>query len=237
MKTVALALLAREGKIQNVICYREITARHLVYMVTNGPHVLQIGKGSGNRMSKVMRGALAGKHNKAFICALAEAVFGHPNEYCYVDVGTRESAVDAERRIHSGMGIHTNRSAATWIENVSMDSMEQVHGWICALARKSSTYSQLDSVERQMAEELFDLITYGEAFIKRRNTIVRSCQGDLLEGNILMKLQKNYLINILDRLSNNYFRYGKHRMSLPEFLEMKKNYSYVPKGTRYRIQA
>lgn len=237
MKSRAMALLAREGKLQSVICYREISARHLVYAVTNGPHVLQIGKGSNNRMSKVMRGALAGKHNKAFICSLAEVVFNDRNEYCYVDVGTKENAVNAEQRIHAGMGIQTNRDVATWIHNVPMNSMEQVHRWMCNQVRSSRLYSQLDSVEQQMAEELFDLITYGVAFIKRRNTTVRSCQGDLLEGNILMKLQKSYLISILDKLSNSYFRYGKHRMSILEFLELKKNYSYVPKGTQYSIRA
>ncbi len=236
MKNKALQLVQTIGPVKSAShCHDITTPGHRVYMVTNGPHIFQLGKGSAKRMKLIMRGSLAGKHNKAFICAIAETVFQTPNEYHYVTVDDKIATTATEEKLHTALGVQTNKTAATWIVNLPMSSIEEVHQWLCAEARKSSIYQQLDPAEQQMAEELFDLITYGTSQIKRSNRTVRSCQGDNLEGNILMRLQKRHLINIFEKLSQNYLRYGKHRLSDEEFQNLKQTYSYQVQGKPHII--
>lgn len=88
-----------------------------------------------------------------------------------------------------------------------------------------------------MSEELFEIVTYARTKIHRTSRIVTSCQGDNLEGNILSCVEKRYLINVFQKLTNSYLRYGKHRMSDEEFEAAKLRYHYEPRRAPFEIQA
>jgi hypothetical protein len=205
-----------------------------VYMISNGSNVLQIGKGKGKRMTKCMREGLAGKHNKAFICAIGELVLGQPNTYTYV-VPKHNRVKDLEIMLHKCVGINTNQECATLIEGIECRSMLGTHQALWALAKDTARYKMLDSVEQEMAEELFELVTYATVKIQRTSRVVSSHHGDNLEGNILKKINKNYLSNVFMKLTDNYLRYGKHRMTNDEFSACKRQYYYEPYGKNFEV--
>lgn len=88
-----------------------------------------------------------------------------------------------------------------------------------------------------MAEELFEFVTFATAKISRTSGVVSSRQGDNLEGNILACVGKRYLINVFQKLTLTYFRYGKHRLSDEEFEAAKFEYQYKPRRAPFEIQA
>ena len=106
---------------------------YYVYLVYNGPNVLQVGQGRRSRMKKCMRGGLAGKHNKAFICAVGELVFGQPNKYAYVRMSSPDAVQSAEKRLHCALGVTTNQHSATLIEGIQLQSIPEIHAalWRC----------------------------------------------------------------------------------------------------------
>ncbi len=221
------------GKAQDV---RKKENYKYVYLVYNGPNVLQLGKGGYKRIKKCMRGGLAGKHNKAFICAIGELVLGQPNTYAYVFLPS-DRVKDAEMEIHRCLGVETNKDGATLIAGIEDRSILGIHQALWMQAKDTTLYRALDSIEKQMAEELFELVTYATTKIQRTKKIVASRQGDNLEGNILEKIGKSYLIDIFIKLTNGYLRYGKHRMDRQEFEDFKRSYSpYISNGKPFEIK-
>jgi hypothetical protein len=208
---------------------------YYVYLVYNGPSVLQLGKGKSKRMNKCMRGGLAGKHNKAFICAIGEIALGQPNEYAYVRMQSKEAAEEKEAWLHNALGVKTNQEGATLIVGIQCQSIPDIHKSLWERAKTTGRYRALDPVEQQMAEELFELVTYATTKIKRPNKIVSSFQGDNLEGNILMKIGKCYLSNVFEKLTDGYLRYGKHLMTSFGFEDSKRSYSYSPRGGNFFV--
>ena len=201
-----------------------------IYMISNGSNVLQIGQGNRKCLCSCMRGGLASKHNKAFICAIAELVFGQPNAYAYVSLAS-DRVKNAERELHQYLGVETNKESATVIEGIECRSILEIHQALWIRAKDTDCYKALDSIEKEMAEELFELVTYATVKIQRSNRLISSCQGDNLEGNILKKIGKNYLIDVFIKLTNGYLRYGIHRMKPQEFENCKQTYlSYKHHG-------
>jgi len=214
------------------------SAGYYVYMVYNGEDIAQIGKGSADRLSKCMRGSLAKKHNKVFICALLEVLKGGSlNRYCYLPVESTDRATAVEGMLHSCLGVRTNRDGATAIAGITGVSIEDIHCQMWAMFLQTPTYASLSAQEKRMATELFETVTYATIEIRRTSgQIVPSCQGDNLEGNILMNVQKNHLANIFQRLTNSYLRYGKHKLPEAEYLKLLDQYAYEPKGRAFRIR-
>ena len=207
-----------------------------VYLVYNGSNVLQLGSGAYERIKKCMRGGLAGKHNKAFICAIGELVLGQPNAYAYVLLPSNR-VKDEERELHRCLGVETNKDGATLIAGIEGRSILEIHQALWMRVKDTTLYRKLDSIEKQMAEELFELVTYATTKIQRTNKIVSSRQGDNLEGNILKKIDKNYLIDVFIKLTNGYLRYRKHRMDPQEFEDFKRSYSpYISHGKPFEIR-
>lgn len=58
-----------------------------------------------------------------------------------------------------------------------------------------------------------------------------------MNGNILACVDKRYLINVFQKLTNSYLRYGKHRLSDEEFEAAKLKYHYEPHRALFEIQA
>lgn len=204
-------------------------------MVSNGSNVLQIGKGKGKRITKCMRGGLAGKHNKAFICALGELVLRQPNTYAYV-VLAHDCIKDAERELHKCLGVETNQDSATLIEGVECRSITGIHKALWTQAKDTDSYQMLDPIEQLMAEELFEVVTFATTKIQRSSGFVSSRQGDNLEGNILNKIGKRYLINVFIKLTDGYLRYGKHCMQPKCFEYFKQSYHYIPHGKPFDLK-
>jgi hypothetical protein len=210
---------------------------YYVYMIYNGEDIVQIGHGRDHRMTKCMRDSLAQKHSKAFICAMLEQLKGGSrNKYCLVHVKSKQEAELHETRIHSGLGIRTNEDGATIIQGIPGTSIEQIHAEIWEKYKDLPIYLKLTPQEKVMAEELFDVVTHATIKIRRTSgAVINSNQGDNLEGNILMNVNRGYLTNIFQRLSNSYLRYGKHKWSESEYQKLLQSYSYEPKRKKHTI--
>jgi hypothetical protein len=115
-------------------------------------------------------------------------------------------------------------------------TMEQVHNHIVERLRRTEVFKSLSDGNKQLAEQLFDLVTYGTTCVQRRNKVVRSVQGDNLEGNILMVCGRNHLIPVFEALSRSYLRYGIHRPA-PTFLErlMSLRFRYDVQGKPFTV--
>lgn len=210
---------------------------HVVYGVTNGRDVLQIGKGSGARAAKCMRGALAAKHNKAFICAVYETITGVKNRYFAFPCASRAEAEGREAALHQRFGITTNGYAACVLcDRPGPLTIEQVHAHVVDRLRATPAFESLSANEAQLAAQLFDLVTYGTTCVARRNGVVRSVQGDNLEGNILVACGRNHLIPVLEKLTDGYLRYGNH-MPRPVFMRclMGRRFRYVVRGRPFEL--
>lgn len=204
-----------------------------VYLVANRSDVLQLGKGDGARVRKCARGGLAGKHNKAFICAVGELVLGGKNSYALVDVGSKERASEVEGLLHRAIGVATNRDGATLIAGIPGRSIGAIHQGLWTRVRSHESYQMLDAVERQMADELFEVVTYATIKIRRTSgRVISSCQGDNLEGNILQNAGRCHLTNVFSKLTGQYLRYGKHLLSPTEFAARKADYVHSSCGGR-----
>lgn len=209
---------------------------YYVYMVYNGESIPQIGHGSGDRLSKCVRGTTAKKHNKAFICALTEVISENLNQYVYVALNSKNEAIKVEKNIHESLGIRTNRDGATIIEGINSTDIVGIHKELWEKVKKKPNYNNLTLKEKNMAEELFEIVTYATTRVKRNSgETTPSWQGDNLEGNILMNVNKAYLINIYQKLTNNYHKYGIHKLSEEDFKQILEKYSYVPHGKPFEI--
>ena len=94
----------------------------------------------------------------------------------------------------------------------------------------------MDAIEKLMALELYELVTFGKSRITRSSGKCKpSTQADNLEGNILMCLNKRYLTIIWLKMCNNYFRYGKHSISDAEFRAVKDKYHYQEYGVPFEV--
>lgn len=207
-----------------------------VYMIYNGKSIAQIGHGSGDRLCKCIRGTLAKKHNKAFICALTEVITGNLNKYAYIKLKSKAEAIKVEKNIHEIMGIRTNKDGATIIENVTSTEIEGIHKELWELVKLKPIYINFSEIEKQMAEELFEIVTFATIKVRRSSgKITKSKQGDNLEGNILMNIKKAYLIHIYQKLTNNYHKYGVHKLNDNEFDKILEKYSYVPHRKPFEI--
>ena len=215
------------------------TLGHVVYGITNGLDILQIGKGSsGARPSKCMRGSLAGKHNKAFICAVYETITGIKNRYFAFPCGSGDEADTLERALHQQFGVSTNGTAACVLSDCPGPlQVWQVHLHLIDRLRTTAVFKSLSDPEKQLAEQLFDLVTYGITVIARKNASVTSRQGDNLEGNILVACGRNHLIPVLQKLSGNYLRYGKHAPDKVFFQRlMEQQFRYVVQGRPFGLR-
>ena len=229
-----------EGTILKEMAPKAITKLiHVVYAVTNGQDILQIGKGrNGSRASKCMRGTLAGKHNKAFICAVYETITGIPNRYFAYECVSEDEADMLERDLHRHFGVDTNCTAACVLsDRIGHLTVEQVHLHVIDRLRSTSVFKSLSDREKQLAEQLFDLVAYGSTVITRTNRVVKSCQGDNLEGNILANCCRNHLIPVLQKLTDNYLGYGKHAPD-PVFYQslMERQFRYVVQGRPFKLR-
>ena len=215
------------------------TLGHVVYGITNGLDILQIGKGSsGARPSKCMRGSLAGKHNKAFICAVYETITGIKNRYFAFQCGSWDDADRRERELHKKFNVSTNGTAACVLSDRSGPlQVDQVHLHVVNRLRSTAVFKSLSDREKQLAEQLFDLVTYGTTVIERTSASVPSRQGDNLEGNILVACGRNHLIPVLQKLSGNYLRYGKHAPDKVFFQRlMEQQFRYVVQGRPFDLR-
>lgn len=209
-----------------------------VYAVVNGSNILQIGHGSGKRASLVMRGSLACKHNKAFICSIAEAISGAPNDYFALAFASKDEASKVEKQLHQALGIRTNQDGATVIGGIDCSSIESIHVGLWRLFRQNTTYRALNDGERALAEQLFEIVTFAKTKVTRTSKTVSSVQGDNLEGNILMRINRAHVIPIYQKITNSYHRYGVHCPSDAEMSKiLSENPRYTPRGERFEIVA
>tara|TARA_Y100000768_G_scaffold306536_1_gene240546 strand:+ start:666 stop:968 length:303 start_codon:yes stop_codon:yes gene_type:complete len=95
----------------------------------------------------------------------------------------------------------------------------------------------MDSVEKLMALELYELVTFGTNRITRTSgRVISSKQADNLEGNILKCLNKLYLTTIWLKMCNNHYRYGAtHSISNDEFKEVKEKYQYQERSFPFKV--
>ena len=212
---------------------------NVVYGITNGRDILQIGKGScGVRASKCMRGSLASKHNKAFICAVYETITGTPNRYFAYECASKSDAEMLERELHRHFHVDTNCNAACVLSDRKGPlTVEQVHLHVIDRLRSTSVFKSLSDREKQLAEQLFDLVTYGSTVVTHTSKkITTSCQGDNLEGTILVNCGRNHLIPVLQKLTDNYLRYVTHAPT-PSFYQrlMERQFRYVVQGKKLKI--
>jgi hypothetical protein len=208
---VVAELMRRHGTVYEVDAKSALRLTDCVYAVVNGEDVLQLGKGSGARAAKTMRGSIAAKHNKAFVCSMYEAITGLPNRYIAVECPSRSHAEAAERELHSALGISTNQDAAVVLRGHSRRwTMRALHCHVVERVLSSAVFAALTEREQRLAHQLFDLICFGTTRVLRSSKTISSTQGDNLEGNILVAVRRQHLIPIFLKLSNNYFRYGLH---------------------------
>ncbi|HZH13877.1 MAG TPA: hypothetical protein VE057_05900 [Archangium sp.] len=229
--SLALAEMAKLGSVYHPSCADEVPVGEFVYLVSNGENILQLGKGDNDRVKKCTRGGLAGKHNKAFICAVGELVLGRPNSYALLRVQSKDCADVIEKKLQTDLGITRNKDGATLITGVDARSIVGIHEALWTRAKSTNAYRALDSVEQLMVEEMFEIATYATSRILRSSgRLISSKQADNLEGNILMNLGRRHLANIFMKLTGQYLRYrSTHRLTDDEFASMKFGYTYVPK--------
>jgi hypothetical protein len=231
--------LKKHGEVIQVLTLNDIPKTDYIYTVINGDNVLQIGKSSPKgrgRLKKVFNGSVLAKHNKAFICGLYPSIMGSNNEYYVVALTKNQNKSIVESSIHQDMGISTNVKAATFIDEISNESIPKFHLLLWERFKKHQIYNQMDSIEKLMALELYELVTFGTSRITRSKGIISSKQADNLEGNILMNLNKKYLTTIWLKMCNNYFRYGpKHSLSETEFQTIKETYQYKEHGKPFEV--
>ena len=223
--------LSKHGKIIQVFTLDDIPKTDYIYTVINGNNVMQIGKSSPRkrgRLKLVFNGSILGKHNKAFICGLYPSLVAYNNEYYAIALTKGNDKSIVERAIHQDMGITTNVKAATFIDQITNEGIPKFHLLLWERFKENHTYKQMDAIEKLMALELYELVTFGTSQITRTSgKIVSSKQADNLEGNILKCLDKLYLTTIWLKMCNNYFRYGNaHSISNAEFLSAKEKYQY-----------
>lgn len=237
-----LSSFRKHGEIAQVRTLNEIPRSDYVYGVVNGDNVLQIGKSTASEKNKgrlklLMNGSLVGKHNKAFVCGLYPAIAGVHNEFFVVVLKKGDDKAAAESMIHQDMGLTTNTKAATLIDDFGIESLPTYHKALWERFKRTSIYVGMDSIEKAMSLELYELVTFGQSRIKRSSgAIVSSKQGDNLEGNILKCLDKRYLTTIWLKMCNGYFRYGNaHAIPKEEFEKVKKNYHYEEQGRSFTV--
>ena len=240
-----LAALSEHGTVQRIRRIEDAPDfGYHVYAVFNGPEVLQIGRGSGARMQSCMRGALARRHSKAFICAFGERVLGRHNEYAYIEVyadsapARKERSKRIEHLVHERFGIRTNVDAACLIAGLTDAgpvSIRSVNHWLWERVVVSDAYRGLSAERMAMAEELMDLVTWGTVCERKTASVRLTHQGDLLEGHMLEKIGKAYLIHIFQELTRDYLLYGCHKLSDEVFRAREEAHKYVPRGTPFEI--
>lgn len=237
--TKVLSALSEHGTVHRVQRVEDAPGSgYHVYAVFNGPEVLQIGHSTGGRMRSCMRGALAERHSKAFICAFGERVFNRPNDYAFIEVESREEAKRIEALVHGRFEIRTNRDAAcliTGLTDAGPVSIARVNLWLWEQVVDSAAYRRLSAGRRAMAEELMDLVTWGTVLDGEPGSVRRTFQGDLLEGYMLEKLDKAHLIHVFQELTANYLRYGRHRLTDAEFWARERDYTYVPRREPFEV--
>lgn len=240
-KKKLISSLKKYGKVIQVFTLDDIPSTDYIYAVVNGENILQIGKSSpGNkgRLKLVFKGSILGKHNKAFICGLYPSLIDLDNEYYAIALSKGKNKSIVERAIHQEMDISTNVKAATFIDEKTNESIPEFHRYLWERFKKSSAYKQMDSVEKLMALELYELVTFGTSQITRSSgRVVSSKQGGNLEGNILKCLNKLYLTTIWLMMCKNYYRYGAaHSISNAEFQSLKENYEYNEHGSPFKVR-
>ena len=232
--------LWKYGDVIQANSLNDIPITNYIYTVINGENVLQIGKSSpGNkgRLKLVYKDSIPGKHNKAFICGLYPSLVASENEYYALSLKTDQDKSRIERAIHQDMGITTNVHAATFIDNVVSEGILKFHQMLWVRFQEHPIYDRMDEIEKLMALELYELVTFGTSYITRTSgSIMASKQADNLEGNILKCLNKLYLTNIWIKMSDGYFRYGyAHSITEAEFDKAKENYRYKELGFTFNV--
>lgn len=235
--SLTMAAMAKLGPVLRPTRADAVPNGEFVYLVANGENILQLGRGDGARVRKCTRGGLAGKHNKAFICAVGEMVLGSPNSYALLKVPSKDDADAIEERLLAALGITRNRDGATLVVGIAARSIAGIHEALWNQAKDTDAYRALDSVEQLMAEEMFEMATYATSRVLRRSgKVVPSTQADNLEGNILMNLGRSHLANVFMKLTGRYLRYGpKHLLTEDAFQNMKSRYTYTPRGQPFVV--
>ena len=235
-----LKSLEKYGTVKQIRTLSDIPKTDYIYTLVNGDSVLQIGKSgprSKGRLKLVFRDSIVGKHNKAFICGLYPALTATDNEYYTIALTKGQDKSTVESAVHRDMGITTNIQAATFIDDLAYAGIATFHRALWDKFAQHSNYLEMDEIERLMAYELYELVTFGTSKIKRTsNNFVSSKQADNLEGNILKCLDKRYLTTIWLKMCNHYFRYGNaHAISDVEFRAAKVNYRYEKQGKPFQV--
>jgi hypothetical protein len=239
MKAKLLNILSSYGSVHSYSCQNPPRTDHVVYAVTNGDNILQIGHGSKKRALSVARGSLAKKHNKAFICSLGEAALGGINEYRYISAKSKDDAKKTEEQIHTNLGIKTGVDVASCLANFKFPlSVLEVHQELWERFKTTSMYKSLNSQELTLAHQLFEYVTFATTRIQRTKKPVESDTGDNLEGNIMKAVERHHLIPIYQKITNSYHRYIKHCPTASEMnAVMAGAVTYTPKNKPFVIVA
>lgn len=79
----------------------DVFGKVIVYGVINGSNVLTIGQGRIDRLKALMPRSKCRKHNKTFIVAAAQAVFGCENRFFFLPVADRDESRAIKKQFHS----------------------------------------------------------------------------------------------------------------------------------------
>ena len=207
----AIAALSKFGTLLSCLNAQD-APRHgyHVYLVTNGEELLQLGSGKNRRMQGCLRGGLAVKHAKAYVCALAEVAFGRPNQYLYLECESKEEASRIERTALAELGIQINVQCASLIQELNFGqpcSIREVTLHLFQLILTTEKWRTLTEPEQRLSRELCNWVV-NETFTPSHG--VRVTRGDLLQGRTLEQAGLTHLIAPFLKLTDNYLRYGRH---------------------------
>ena len=204
-----------------------------IYVIHNSGNILQIGQTTGGenggRLVSLLPGAKPNTHNKSFIVGLANSVLKESNQFLLYK-NTSQHKVDVlEKKIHSDLGIHTNKTPATFIEGNQFQSIKDINHYLWESFVESSHYNKLQSNEKLMAHDLVKLVSDYRAVIHRRNGKKTTySSGDILSGNILMNLEFLFFTNLWEKMTNHYFQYSDYyRLSNQEYEDSVKSYQSI----------
>lgn len=130
----------------------------------------------------------------------------------------------------------TRRPSSRDFTNAAPPPLADVNHWLWNRAKHSKQYGALSEVEKAMAEELHELVTWGVIRIQRTRKWQPTTRGDLLEGNTLFCAGKAYLIRVFEKLTDGYLRYGVHRPSDAEFAAACRTYQYRPRTGPFTLE-
>lgn len=186
-----------------------------LYVVSNGNHILQIGKTSGGknsgRLVSLLRGARPAMHNKSFIVGLADAVLDEKNRFFIFRCPIGKDVSELEIKVHNKLGINTNSTSAVLIAGRPAGSISTVNKWLWDKFLNSDIYKNLSASEKQASQALYNLIDHEVVYVKRQSGSTQPYRsGDILNGNILKNANFLGYANLWQKMCDNYFQYTSY---------------------------